>query len=47
MAAIRSAGFELTTPIIVSNYDEFRMELRPAGEVRPGNALITLYPRQD
>lgn len=46
IAGIRAAGFELATPVVLSNSDDYRMEKRAAGPVRTGEALLTLYPAQ-
>lgn len=40
--ALLAEGFDLTTPVVVSNGDEFTMEKAPEGQVRPGDAVITL-----
>ena len=40
--ALLAEGFDLTTPVVVSNGDEFAMEKAQEGEVRPGDTIITL-----
>lgn len=43
--ALLAEGFDLTTPVVVSNGDEFAMEKAQGGEVRPGDTIITLTKR--
>ncbi|WP_294547055.1 PTS glucose transporter subunit IIA [uncultured Pseudoflavonifractor sp.] len=40
--ALLAEGFDLATPVVVSNGDEFTMEKSQGGEVRPGDTIITL-----
>ena len=43
--ALLAQGFDLATPVVVSNGDEFVMEKAEGGEVRPGDTIITLTKR--
>ena len=40
--ALLAEGFDLTTPVVVSNGDEFSMEKVQDGQIRPGDTVITL-----
>ena len=40
--ALLAEGFDLTTPVVVSNGDEFAMEKALDGPVRPGDTILTL-----
>ena len=40
--ALLAEGFDLATPVVVINGDEFTMEKSQGGEVRPGDTIITL-----
>ncbi|MBO5898942.1 MAG: PTS glucose transporter subunit IIA, partial [Clostridia bacterium] len=42
MAGIRAAGYDVTTPMIVSNSDEFELTVLADGNVRAGQALLRL-----
>lgn len=43
--ALLAQGFDLATPVVVSNGDEFVMEKAEGGEVLPGDTIITLTKR--
>ena len=40
--ALLAEGFDLATPMVVSNGDEFSMEKVQDGQIRPGDTVITL-----
>ena len=40
--ALLAEGFDLATPVVVSNGDEFIMEKAEGGEIHPGDTIITL-----
>ena len=40
--ALLAQGFDLTTPVVVSNGDDFTMEKVQEGQVRPGDTILTL-----
>lgn len=44
--AIAARGFDLTTPVIVCNAGELKLEKTAAGEIRHGDALLTLSPKE-
>lgn len=42
--AVKAAGYDVTTPIIITNSDEYEhMEVLQTGHVTAGDALISLY----
>ena len=43
--ALLAEGFDLATPVVVSNGSDFTMEKAQGGEVRPGDTIITLTKR--
>ena len=42
MAGIRAAGYDVTTPMIVSNSDEFELTVPADGNIRAGQMLLRL-----
>lgn len=44
--ALLALGFDLTTPVIVCNGDEFTMETAKPGEIAPGETLLTLQKKE-
>ncbi len=45
LEGIRAAGFDTTTPIVVSNSQDFDMEKAGPGAIAKGEALLTLRPK--
>ncbi len=46
MQVIRSAGFDLTTPIVITNADEFHVSSVASGKVAPGDELLKVEAGQ-
>lgn len=44
LGGVRKAGFDLITPVVITNHDGFRMEKHKAGEINAGDILLMLYP---
>ena len=43
MAAIKKAGYPLTTPVIVTNSDDFsEVNMAQGGKVKAGDAILTV-----
>ncbi len=45
LEAIREARFDLTTPVVVSNWQDYIMEKSDTGAISKGEALLTLRPK--
>lgn len=46
IGAIRAAGYDVTTPMIVSNSDDYILEMLASGEVEVGTLLLRLRRRE-
>ena len=47
MEGIRAAGYDVTTPMVVSNSDCFRLTVLASGEVAVGEPLLRLEAREE
>lgn len=46
LGSIRTSGFELTTPVVISNYNEFIVEKTDKDHVTCGDVLMTLKKKE-
>lgn len=44
LAAVQAAGYNVITPVLVCNTDEYKEVIGTTGSVKSGDALITLKP---
>ena len=43
--AVKKAGFDLITPVVIANHDNFDLKKHESGEINAGDILMTLYPK--
>lgn len=44
--AISAAGYDLTTPVVVGNFEDYVMEKTGSGDILHGHTLLTLRPKK-
>lgn len=42
LEAIKAAGFETATPVVITNGDDFKVKPAPGGDVKPGDKIMDL-----